>query len=330
MAIERVAREIAARDRFLICSHLRPDGDCIGSTLALCFALESLGKTVRAFNASEVPANMRFLPGVERISSDLNHGFQPDVTICVDCGSPDRVATGFVPQGYVINIDHHATNDIFGDVNYVDPRATAVGEQIFYLVEKLAIPITPEIAANLLLSIMADTGCFRYPNTNARTFLVAARLVEAGAVPSRISQEFYETRSPESLWLQGQVLGNMHVECGGALCWGEITQAMYNHVGGEDHEPEGLVSDLRGVQGVEVSLLMHELPEGGLRVGFRSKGKVNVSALAVKLGGGGHHNAAGAFILGDYEAIKQRVLAESCRHVAEALGCPPDPQPATR
>lgn len=319
IAADRVAAELLARDRFLICSHVRPDGDCVGSTLGLMFVLESLGKTVRAFNADPIPQNFQFLPGWERISNDPDDGFEPDVTVFVDCGGPDRVDKGFTPKGYVINIDHHATNDVFGDVNYIDVKATAVGEQIVSLVERMNVSLTPEMATNLYLAILSDTGGFRYPNTRMHTFEVAARLVDAGANPSRISQEFYETRSPESLWLQGQVLSNLHFECDGALCWSEIRWDMYEKVGGDENEPEGLVSDMRGVRGVEVSALIHEIPEGGLRVGIRSKGTVDVSLLARGLGGGGHHNASGAYIVGDYEELKKRVLGEAIRHVNESL-----------
>jgi len=319
VAIEKVARELFKRDRFLICSHVRPDGDCVGSTLALLFTLESLGKTVRAYNPSPIPLNFQFLPGWERIQNQRQDGFVPETTVFVDCGGPDRVEDGFVPQGYVINIDHHATNDVFGDVNYIDVKATAVGEQIYAIVEKLNVPMTPEIASNLYLAILSDTGGFRYPNTRMHTFEVAARLVDAGANPSRIAQEFYETRSPESLWLQGQVLANLHFECGGALCWSEIRWDMYKNAGGDENEPDGLVSDMRGIRGVEVSALLHELEEGGLRVGIRSKGNVDVSILAQLLGGGGHHNASGAYILGDYETIKKRVLEEATCHVTASL-----------
>jgi len=320
VALEKVVRELRKRDRFLICSHVRPDGDCVGSTLGLLYALEAMGKTARAFNASPIPLNFQFLPGWERIANDVRDGFEPETTVFVDCGGPDRVEDGFQPRGYVINIDHHATNDVFGEVNYIDVKATAVGEQIFAVVDRLGIPLTPEIATNLYLAILSDTGGFRYPNTRMHTFEVAARLVDAGANPSTISQEFYETRSPESLWLQGQVLSNLHIECEGTFCWAEITWDMYKKVGGEENEPDGLVSDMRGVRGVEVSALVHELEEGGLRVGIRSKGKVDVSVLAQRLGGGGHHNASGAFILGNYDEIKRRVLGESRRHIAESLG----------
>jgi phosphoesterase RecJ-like protein len=320
LAVEKVARELRDRDKFLICSHVRPDGDCIGSTLGLLYALESMGKTVRAYNQSAIPLNFQFLPGWERISNNRQDGFNPEVMVFVDCGGPDRVADDFETSGFVINIDHHATNEVFGDVNYIDVKATAVGEQIFSIVEKMQIPLTPEIASNLYLAILSDTGGFRYPNTRMHTFEVAARLVDAGANPSRIAQEFYETRSPESLWLQGQVLGNLHLECGGTLCWSEIKWDMYKKVGGEENEPEGLVSEMRGVRGVEVSLLVHELEAGGLRVGIRSKGNVDVSALAQRLGGGGHHNASGAYIVGDYDEIKGRVLEEARRHVKASLG----------
>jgi len=317
-----VARALRERDHFLIVSNVRPDGDAIGSTLGLLHALRDLGKRAEAYNPSNVPEHLAFLPGSEHIKNTLNSQFRPEVTVFVDCGSPDRVDKDFRSQGYVINEDHHATNAVFGDLNYIDIQATSVGEQIYEILERMEVPLTPEIATCLYLSIMTDTGGFRYPNTNARTFRVGGRLAEAGANPSRIAQEVYETRTPASIALEGQALANLHFECGGALVWSEITWEMYQRVGGIDHEPDGLVSSIRGIRGVEVSMLFHELEEGGLRVGIRSKGQVDVSALAVRLGGGGHHNASGAYILGDYAEIRERALAEARRHVSQSLGLP--------
>jgi len=319
-SLRKIAKVLRERDRFLICSHVRPDGDCIGSTLALLLILESMGKRVAAYNPSPIPDNLRFAPSSNRILNHLNNGFEPDVMVFVDCGDPDRVDKDFKAKGFVINIDHHPTNSIFGDLNYVDCEATAVGEQIFHLAEELGVALTPDVASNLLLSIIADTGGFRYPNTTERTFDMARRLVEAGASASKVAQEVFETRSPASLWLEGQVFGNLHFECGNTLVWSEITWDMYKQAGGEDNEPDGLVSTIRGIRGVEVSLLVHEIEEGGLRVGIRSKGKVDVSALAIQLGGGGHHNASGAYILGNYEEIKARVVEAARQHVARSLG----------
>jgi phosphoesterase RecJ-like protein len=164
----------------------------------------------------------------------------------------------------------------------------------------MELPITTEIATCLFTGLMTDTGGFRYSNTDTTTFSAAAHLVACGAEPSPIAQNVYESRKPQSIKLIGEVYASLKYEFEGRFVWNEITQALYSEVGGDDYEPDGLASDIRGIEGVEMSALFHETPEGHCRVGLRSRGLVNVSALAQMLGGGGHHNASGAYMRGEY------------------------------
>jgi phosphoesterase RecJ-like protein len=306
--IGAVAEVIRKKDDFLVCGHVRPDGDCIGAQLGLYHLLKQLGKRAAMLNPGPILEHYLFMPGIAEIKTEKPEDWTPRVCVFVDCSDTDRVGNGFKPEGLVINIDHHNSNNYFGTINYVDPDASSVGEQIYHIAKRLGAAITPEIASCIYLAILADTGSFRFSNTVARTFHIVAELVEAGASPRNISEGFYESKKLESVRLACEVLHNLHFEFDGKLAWGEITQEMYRNAGGEDNEPESLVSEMRGIGGVEIAFLIHELRERGLRVSFRSKGQRDVSAIAKTLGGGGHLNAAGCYLLGDYDSLKKKVL----------------------
>ena len=314
-SIKKIGGIIRDNQRFLVCGHVRPDGDCVGSQMTLYHLLTQMGKSVRLFNSGPIPPYFKFVKYIEKLENVCDPAFDPEVCIYVDCGAEDRVNGKIKRCGIVINIDHHKSNDVFGDINYIDPTATSVGEQLYHIISEMGEAITKEIAECIYLSILADSGSFSFSNTSSMTFTVASRMVEAGADPAAIAQGLYEERSPQSVSLKAQVLSNLHFLCGGRLVWGEITQAMYRAVGGEDHEPDGLASEMRGMTGIDAAVLIHEIPEGGLRAGFRSKGNFDVSKIAVELGGGGHVNASGCYIKGDYETIKKNLLDIAVRHV---------------
>ncbi|MDK2970945.1 MAG: bifunctional oligoribonuclease and phosphatase NrnA [Candidatus Sumerlaeota bacterium] len=303
-----VALELRAHERILIVSHARPDGDCLGSATALLAALRSLGKTVAAYNTSPVPRILAFLPEIDSVSTELP-AWAPDLTVFVDCGGIDRVGENFVPQGRVLNIDHHATNDRFGDMNYIDVGAAAVGDQVREILRELGVELTPTIATSLYTALATDTGCFRYANTSARAFKLAAELADAGAKPAYISQQVYESRTPGEVMLTARCLSSLHLESAGRLAWAELRNSDFAKAGGRDNEPEGLSSELRAIDGVEISVLFHELEEGGLRGSLRGKGNVSCSALAEQLGGGGHVAAAGFALKGvEYEPARDKAL----------------------
>lgn len=311
-----VAEVLKNSDNILIVSHVRPDGDCLGSATALLMALEQMGKRVASYNPTPTPERLLFIPAIESVRQVLPE-WTVDLTVFVDCGGPSRVTPEFRPMGsFCINIDHHATNEVFGDLNYIDVKATAVGEQIYDIVGELGLTLTPEIAMSIYTSIVADTGSFRYPNTNARTFEVAAILANAGVVPSFVCRNLYETRPREEIVLTAKVLNRLNYETEGRLIWSELMWPDYAEVGGEDFEPEGLVSEIRAINGVEVSALFHELEEGGLRAGFRGKGEVDCAAIAQQFGGGGHFNAAGCYMGGvDYQEAKAAIIKASIAEI---------------
>jgi phosphoesterase RecJ-like protein len=307
-AIDEVAELFKREDDFLVCGHTRPDGDCIGSQLALFHALKQMGKRVAMFNPGPILEHYLFLPGIDELKLKEPDEWKPRVYVFVDCSDTERVQDDFHPHGFIINIDHHNTNNYFGNINYVDSAAAAVGEQIYHLAKRLGVTLTPEMANCVYLAMLADTGSFRFSNTTARTFRIVSELVRAGADPRTVSEEFYENKKPESVRLACEVLYNLHFEFDGKFTWGEITQEMYGKAGGEINEPESLVSDIRSIRGVEIAVLIHEIREGGLRVALRSKGQRNVGNIAKQLGGGGHTNAAGSYMRGDYATLKNKVL----------------------
>jgi phosphoesterase RecJ-like protein len=244
---------------------------------------------------------------------------QPDLFIHVDCGDPERVDDDFKAQGFTVNIDHHLSNTLYATLNWVDTEAASAAEMIYRLAVAMDLPITPEAATALYTGVMTDTGGFRYTNTDSVTLAVAGHLVECGANPARIAGAVYESRKPQSVRLIGEVYASLKYEFGGQFVWNEITQSLYGTVGGDEFEPDGLASDIRGIDGVEVSALFHETEEGHCRVGLRSKGRVNVSALAQTLGGGGHHNASGAYMRGDYAERREWALGVIREHLAKSL-----------
>lgn len=292
----RVASALLAEsDDILIVSHLRPDGDCLGSTIGLLLGLQSLGKRVAAYNATGVTDKWDWLAGIHHVRTELPN-WKPRLTVFVDCGAIYRVSEEFQPDGMVLNIDHHLTNTRFGNLNYIDVETCAVGEQIFNILRDLEISVTKEIATALYLSILTDTGSFRYSNTSARALEIAGSLVAAGADSAYIALNVYESREKGEFLLTGRALSRMCFELGDAFVWSELMQKDYAECGGEDAEPEGLASEIRGVRGVEISALFHEMEDGSVRVGFRGKGNIDCSAIASACGGGGHFNASGAHL----------------------------------
>jgi phosphoesterase RecJ-like protein len=305
--VHTIAELLRVNDDFLIAGHLRPDGDCLGSCLGLRELLLGMGKKVRFYTHGPLPDYFSYLPGFDEILTTAPTDYKGP-TLCVDSADPERIHDSFVPTGIVANIDHHISNTRYGTFNWVDSEATAAGEQIFRLAQILEQPITSRMATCLYTALLTDTGGFRYSNTDDVTFRVASQLVEAGANPAAIAEAVFDSRKPGAVKLTGEIYATLKYEFGGRFVWNAVTQQMFADAGGADSEPEGLSSDLRSIQGVEVSVLMYETPEHQCRIGFRSRGKVNVAELAAVLGGGGHHNASGALVREPYDEAKSHAL----------------------
>ncbi|MEZ4462031.1 MAG: bifunctional oligoribonuclease/PAP phosphatase NrnA [bacterium] len=297
---------IENNQRFLVVSHVHPDGDAVGSTLSMGLVLERLGKDVVFYNEHEIPYNFRFLPGADRWVQTVPEG-EYDVTVVLDCGEPHRV--GDMPRhGWgttIAVVDHHKTFDpTFAQVYLQDTQAAATGELIFKIAEYFGV-MDADIAQNLYCCLVTDTGSFRYSNTSQQTFTMAGSLVAAGVNPWSMTSQIYESQPRERLMLLGRVLSTLEFSPCGRLAFLTIQAS--------DFPPntdlaliDGFINYARSIQGVEVATQLME-SEDGWRISFRSRGSVDVSKLASRFGGGGHHNAAGCSVSGTAEQVRQNL-----------------------
>jgi phosphoesterase RecJ-like protein len=281
--------------RFLIVSHVRPDGDAYGSTLGLALVLRALGKDVRVHNEDALSPLFEFLPGSADLRAKPVTPEADRVIISVDCADQKRHGKMFdswqrTPE---ISIDHHISNPGYAKLNLIDAESPATAQVLYDLIETLQWPMTAEIAANLYVGIMTDTGNFRYRQTTARTFEIAARLVEAGADPTDLAEACYQSFRAERLLLVGEVLGSIHFANKNRIACVTLTPEMFARSGAIPEETEGLIEHLQAVKSVECAFLLEALPDGLTRASLRSRGKVDVQKICQEFGGGGHRLAAG-------------------------------------
>jgi phosphoesterase RecJ-like protein len=293
--------------------------------LGLTLALERVGLRAFPVCADPVPAIYRFLPGVERVASELPP--QPTMlAIAVDADGLERVgelAAQLERSCTIIDIDHHATEKAFGRLRWVDPRAAATGEMIYRLLAAMGVPPDPDIATCLYTAILSDTGRFCYANTTPRALRISADLVRAGADPAHVYREVYESKSFSATKLLGLALGRMQQTLDGRIVFSTLTQQDFRAAGSTADETEGIVDHLRAVRGAQaaagapVAALFTELPDGAVKVSLRSQGTTNVGEVALHFGGGGHVNAAGCTLPGPPQQAQQRMLDALSRALAE-------------
>lgn len=314
---DKVVNEIRKGSSFLVVSHVNPEGDAVGSLLGAALALRTLGKEVVAYLEDPIPAVYDFLPGADTVTHSLEGKGPFDVTIAVDCGQKNRLGKGFISlekPGTIINIDHHATNDRFGDINVVIPDASAAGELVYDMCVAAGVKITPEIATNLYVAIHTDTGSFRYSSSTADAFAKAGELVKLGAKPWEISKSVYENYPARKFHLLGMVLNTLDIfnisneSSDGKVATLTVTREMFSKTGADKDLSDGFVNYARGIKGVEVGVLFRETGEKHYKVSLRAKGDVDVSLVAESFGGGGHKNAAGFNIDGTLEEIRKKVI----------------------
>lgn len=309
--LDRVVSVLARARSCLVTMHRGPDGDALGSALALAEALREWGKDVLVYNPDPVPAAFRFLPGADRVVREIGVTQRFDVSVTCDAGDATRLGPDFPPperRGTLVNLDHHETTPAFGDVNYIDPHAAAVGVLVHRILEAARRPLSPGVALGLFCSLMTDTGSFRYSNSDPEAFRIAAALVEAGVDPWAVSSRIYESQSPERLHLLALVLASLHVSACGRWACVDVTRAMREAAGTDEETEGGFVNYPRSVAGVEVALCFRE-GDGDVRVSLRSRGRVDVSAIAMRWGGGGHRNAAGCAITGTLDGARDAIVA---------------------
>lgn len=308
---DQVISTLKKYNRFTLGCHLNPDGDAIGSLLALGLSLEKAGKQVEMILPEGIPLTFQFLPGIQQTVEQPT--FHPEVVISVDCAErgrlqlPDEI---FASEPLLVNIDHHISNDHFGQVNLVLPEASATGQIIFALLEKCAYPIDSAIASALYTAIATDTGFFRYSNTTGEVLSIAARLVEDYQIsPSQIAERVYEERSFASIRLLGEVLSTLQISGNQRYSWMYLNQEMIEKYEVEMEEIENYVNYTNSIRGVEVGLFFKEMKPDEVKISWRSKASVDVSRLAAHFGGGGHMRAAGCSVKGSLSAVMAEVLS---------------------
>ncbi len=308
-ALDDIIQFIKDHDRFVITSHARPDGDAIGSELGLAMMLEKLGKTAHIFNADPHPGPYQSLPGIERIEVTHKVEGNYDGLFLLECNDLERSNLQGLDQYFVVNIDHHPKTEPFGDLNWLDDSAAAVGEMIYELGQGLPVPLTPEIATNLYVAIFTDTGSFQYSNTRAKTFLITGDLVNHGASPSAIAQAVYMTRPYARLQILGMLLNTLQVHSS-RIASITLTQEMLEKTGASANDMEGLVDYPLSMEGIDLAAFFREEANGNYRVSLRSKNNFDVSVVAGHFGGGGHKNAAGLAVEGSFHEVVGKVVLE--------------------
>jgi len=318
---EEIGRAFRKHQRFAVLSHVRPDGDALGSQLALALSLKQLGKDVRVWNEDGMLEKYSFLARAELLTKPPSAAEEVDVAIALDTAIQNRLGTTLqaIRSAKIwINIDHHPSNPGYGDLVCVDPTAPATGQILFELIKSEHLPLDRAIAENLYVAISTDTGSFQYPNTTARTFEIAAELVRAGVDVGRINQQVYENYPRRRVELLRELLRTMRFEGGGRVASFSLSLKTAAALGVLPEDNEGLIDHLRAIRGVIVAVFFEELADGKVRVSMRSKSKkADVCAICQKFGGGGHTLAAGARVRGTLAEVEQKVLEAVCN----VVGC---------
>lgn len=313
-APEELLKQLRSGHRFLLVSHMNPDGDAIGSSLGLARILRSLGKGAVVWNHDEVPKLYSRLAGSERIHT----GQEPpagypesfDALISLECPSLDRTglesAIGDIP---IINIDHHLGNEHYGQVNWIDTAAPSLGEMIYRIARGLMVELDQETATALYLTLVTDTGGFRFSNSTPAAFEAAASLVTEGAKPEQVAGWLYESQPLSAIKLLTEMLPSLEIH-DERIASATITSEMFDRVGASTGDTEGLIDYPRSIAGVEAAALIRQVGDKQYKVSLRSRGSVDVEKIARRNGGGGHRNAAGYLLDGSLDEVRAKVVEE--------------------
>lgn len=306
---------------FALSTHINPDGDAIGSELGLYFFLTKLGKSVKIFNTDIVPPNYRFLPFSDSIENAHSVGtYRPEVLIVLDASTLERIGKGLSntlrPTHTLVNIDHHATAEAFGDINLIVPTASSTSEIVYNLIKQHQSLICESCALCLYTGLMFDTGCFRHSNTTAETHRIAAELIEiAGFTPDEVYRNVYEQVPVAKIHLLSKVLSTLQITDDGKIASVYATQAMFRKTGTTPDAVEGIVNQIQAIVGVEVALCVSEMTDRSTKVSLRSQEYVDVSQLAAEFQGGGHARAAGCRIAMPYPLAIAALVQASQRYI---------------
>lgn len=315
--IGEVTRAINEAESYFLTSHLNPDGDAVGSLLALNSFLRENNRKTTPFLADPLPQNFSFLPNSDTVINSLADvkGRSFDLTIVVDSTDWERTGMGSDPEvanninlGTVINIDHHASNENFGHINIVDPETSAAGEIIYDIITATKLPLSLDVAICLYTAIMSDTGNFTYSNTTARSFEISEKLVKIGVKPDKVAEEINENYSISRLELLRMALDTLEFSDDNTIGAMTVTQQMFKKTNSGPEIIEGFIDYPRYISGVKIAVLFRELEEGGYKVSFRSRDALDVSRIAEYFEGGGHTNASGCTIKGKLSDVKPKVF----------------------
>jgi len=302
--LQRAAEEIRRRRRFVIASHVRPDGDAIGSQLAMAYALRGLGKEARIVNRDPPPLPLLSFPGVADIEIAERIDDTGDAVIVMESGDLSRTGVAGLDAGFVINIDHHVGNTMYGAVNWFDVSAAACGEMVFDLVRELRVPLTYEIAVHVYVAILTDTGSFHYSNISPRTFDTCRQCVEAGVNPQAVARAVFDSNSLGRLKLFGAVLSGMQLDAAGQVATLTVDEQLLADCGATYEDTDGLINLPLTVKGVQAVIFFKKIGPDDWRISLRSKGNIDVNAVAKQFGGGGHKNASGCSATGSLDGLK--------------------------
>lgn len=309
-AFDAVCRELRAGQRFLLTSHERPDGDSLGSQLALAFALDTLGKQVRIVNADPPPVPYRVFPGTDRVEVARQVTGDFDAVVVLECGDIRRPGVGGLERYRILNVDHHAGNAMYGAVNWFDESAAACSEMVVAITDALGVPLSREMATHVYLGILTDTGAFHHANITARTFDICRRVAEAGVNAADMAHHVYNTANVGRIRLLGTLLDRMRLEADGRLALLYFDDRMLAELDATHDDTEGLINVPLSARTIEaVALLKGTNNSDQFRVSLRSKGNVDVRSIAQRYGGGGHFNAAGCSVPGPRGDAEQAIVS---------------------
>lgn len=312
---ERVVDLLQNKSKFALIAHMLADGDSIGSVLGLGLALKLAGKEVKMYNPGPVPLKYRFLEGAADILEDRFEAPEEAVVIVLDSSDPERLGVlkdKVMASKFIVNIDHHVTNQRFGHLNLVDAEAAATGEIVFNLLEEAGLKINHAVAEALYVAITTDTGSFKYENTTEKTHQVAARLLEQGLRPAAIAQRVFDERPLAFYLLLRDAISSLELYSENRLAVMTLSSDLRLRNGALSEDLEGIVNYSRNIEGVELGVLFYDDQGLEVKVGFRSK-NLDVSVLAAKFGGGGHARAAGCRVKGEFEKVKESVVEEAIK-----------------
>lgn len=318
--VDQIIRHLMTKRRILVATHTHPDGDAVGSLVAMGLALYAADQRPTFYIESPIPAVYRFLPSVSRIQRHIEDLTRFDTAVILDCGDLDRIgargpALARIPT--VINIDHHVTNSGFGTIQLVDTNACATAEIVYRLIRRMDVPVDADMATAIYTGIFTDTGSFRFSNTNRSAFAICEEMVQRGVDPYQVAQKVYGTYSLGRIKLLNMALDSIEISENGKLSVMTLTQRMFEETGTHPEDVDGIINYARRIEDVQVAVLILENETNGngagketrpFHISLRSDGTVDVSAIAAHFGGGGHRSAAGFNIESRIAELKSEII----------------------